>query len=151
MSNDNTTPLITAFDLQSDGGYLSAVAGPFNQASVAGEIQAFVTFVLTDQFFSGDSPTPQFLWGNLDADNNAGWAFDVADVGGQAALRARLGTNGGVVTASAPLTDSVGGPAPNACGRLIQAILLVVASTYAFLTLAADLLNAALDPRIRTR
>lgn len=35
--------------------------------------------------------------------------------------------------------------------EVIQAILLVVAGTYAFLTLAADLLNAALDPRIRTR
>jgi len=34
--------------------------------------------------------------------------------------------------------------------EVIQAILLVIAATYAVLTLAADLLNAALDPRIRT-
>lgn len=33
--------------------------------------------------------------------------------------------------------------------EVIQAILLVIAATYAVLTLAADLLNAALDPRIR--
>jgi len=33
--------------------------------------------------------------------------------------------------------------------EVIQAILLVIATTYAFLTLFADLLNAALDPRIR--
>ncbi|WP_343714644.1 ABC transporter permease [Inquilinus sp.] len=35
--------------------------------------------------------------------------------------------------------------------EVIQAILLVIACTYAVLTLAADLLNAALDPRIRSR
>lgn len=35
--------------------------------------------------------------------------------------------------------------------EVIQAILVVVASVYAVLTLAADLLNAALDPRIRAR
>jgi peptide/nickel transport system permease protein len=33
--------------------------------------------------------------------------------------------------------------------EVIQAILLVIATTYAVLTLLADLLNAALDPRIR--
>lgn len=32
---------------------------------------------------------------------------------------------------------------------VIQAILVIVAATYAFLTLGADLLNAALDPRMR--
>jgi peptide/nickel transport system permease protein len=35
--------------------------------------------------------------------------------------------------------------------EVIQAILVVVGGTYAILTLGADLLNAALDPRIRTR
>lgn len=35
--------------------------------------------------------------------------------------------------------------------EVIQAILLVIACTYAVLTLAADLLNATLDPRIRSR
>lgn len=34
--------------------------------------------------------------------------------------------------------------------EVIQAILLSVAAAYAFLTLGADLLNAALDPRLRT-
>jgi peptide/nickel transport system permease protein len=33
--------------------------------------------------------------------------------------------------------------------EVIQAILLIIATTYALLTLIADLLNAALDPRIR--
>lgn len=33
--------------------------------------------------------------------------------------------------------------------EVIQAILLVIAATYALLTLVADILNAALDPRIR--
>ena len=33
--------------------------------------------------------------------------------------------------------------------EVIQAILLVIAATYALLTLVADVLNAALDPRIR--
>jgi peptide/nickel transport system permease protein len=33
--------------------------------------------------------------------------------------------------------------------EVIQAILLIVAATYALLTLLADILNAALDPRIR--
>jgi peptide/nickel transport system permease protein len=33
--------------------------------------------------------------------------------------------------------------------EVIQAILLVIAATYALLTLLADVLNAALDPRIR--
>jgi peptide/nickel transport system permease protein len=32
---------------------------------------------------------------------------------------------------------------------VIQAILLIIAATYALLTLVADMLNAALDPRIR--
>lgn len=35
--------------------------------------------------------------------------------------------------------------------EVIQAILLVIATAYALLTLLADLLNAALDPRIRVR
>jgi peptide/nickel transport system permease protein len=35
--------------------------------------------------------------------------------------------------------------------EVIQAILVIIAGTYAFLTLAADLLNATLDPRIRTQ
>jgi peptide/nickel transport system permease protein len=35
--------------------------------------------------------------------------------------------------------------------EVIQAILVVIAGSYALLTLAADLLNAALDPRIRIR
>jgi peptide/nickel transport system permease protein len=35
--------------------------------------------------------------------------------------------------------------------EVIQGILLVIAVAYAFLTLLADLLNAALDPRIRVR
>ncbi len=34
---------------------------------------------------------------------------------------------------------------------VIQAILVIVAGAYAFLTLGADLLNAALDPRLRRR
>jgi peptide/nickel transport system permease protein len=34
---------------------------------------------------------------------------------------------------------------------VIQGILLVIAVAYALLTLLADLLNAALDPRIRVR
>jgi len=33
--------------------------------------------------------------------------------------------------------------------QVIQAILLVIAAAYAILTLVADLVNAALDPRIR--
>ena len=33
--------------------------------------------------------------------------------------------------------------------EVIQAILLVIAAAYAVLTLVADILNAALDPRIR--
>jgi len=33
--------------------------------------------------------------------------------------------------------------------EVIQAILVTIAATYALLTLAADLINAALDPRIR--
>lgn len=35
--------------------------------------------------------------------------------------------------------------------EVIQAILLLIASTYALLTLAADLMNAALDPRMQLR
>lgn len=34
---------------------------------------------------------------------------------------------------------------------VIQAILVIIAGTYAFLTLGADLLNAALDPRMRSQ
>jgi peptide/nickel transport system permease protein len=35
--------------------------------------------------------------------------------------------------------------------EVIQAILLTIAAAYALLTLAADLINAALDPRLRLR
>lgn len=132
--NNNYVQAITSFSVANF--YQAASVAPFNAAA---DFAAYVLFYLNGSYQAPGvvAAPPSFLWGNVDAGNNAGWSLSIATGGAPLAgaaidpiLLGQIGTGVALTPFQLPLSLSTVSQwiTPGYVERLIHAVLMYDAS-----------------------